>query len=109
DDDGGKRKINEEDRAPGEVLDQPPTEDWSNSGGDRAKARPGANRASAIFLAKGAAYNGEAARDEQRSPESLGSAGDNQRADPGSQTAPRRSRSEDDHADDKNASSPVAI
>src|SRR5437016_2410251 len=83
------------------------TEDWSNRGSDRAKARPCADRASAIFLAKGAADDGETAGHEQRSPESLGSAGDQQRAHSGSETAPRRSGGEDDHADDENASSPV--
>src|SRR5205085_12151487 len=41
--------------------------------------------------------------------ESLGSASNDQRTDSGSETAPRRSRSEDDHAHDENASSPIAI
>src|SRR5439155_15881662 len=100
DDDDGEGKIDEKDRAPGELLDQPATEDWSNSGSNRTKARPGADCASAIFLAKGAADDGETAGDKQRRAESLGSAGDNQRADSGSQTAPCRSRSEDEHADD---------
>src|SRR5437773_11776519 len=109
DDDDGEWKIDEKDRAPGELLDQPATEDWSNSGSDGAKARPGADSASAIFLAKGAADNGETAGDKQRRAESLGSAGDNQRADSGSQTAPRRSRGEDDYADNENASSPITI
>ena len=94
---------------PGNPLDQPATENWSNCGSDRAKARPGANRASAIFLAKGAANDGETAGHEQRRAESLDSTSHNQRADSGSETAPRRSRAEDDHADDENASSPIAI
>src|SRR6266700_6465931 len=89
DDDDGEWKIDEEDRAPGELLDQPAPEDWSNSGSDRTKGRPGADSASAIFLAKGAADDGETARDKQRRAESLDCAGDNQRVDSGSQTAPR--------------------
>src|SRR5437773_12521033 len=109
DDDDGEWKIDEKDRAPGELLDQPAAEDWSNSGSNRTKARPGADRASAIFLAKRTADDGEAAGDKQRRPESLGSGGDYQRADSGSQTAPRGSRGEDDYADNENASSPVAI
>src|SRR4029077_13384663 len=109
DDDDGERKIDEEDRAPGNLLDQPATEDRSDSGSDCAKARPGADSASAIFLAKGAANDGETAWYEQRSAKSLARAGENQRADSGSETAPRRSRGEDDHADNENASSPVSI
>src|SRR5438132_1115490 len=98
DDDDGERKIDEEDRAPGEPFDQPATEDRSNSGSDRAKTRPGADSATAIFFAKGATNDGETAGHEQRRAKSLGSAGDYQRADSGSETAPRRSRGEDDHA-----------
>src|SRR5437773_5837202 len=109
DDDDGERKIDEKDRAPGEPLDQPAAEDRSNGGSDGAKARPGADSASAIFLAKGAADNGETAGDKQRRAESLGSAGHYQRADSGSQTAPRGSRGEDDYADNENASSPITI
>src|SRR5882724_8481468 len=89
DDDDSEWKIDKTDRAPRELLDQPTTEDWSDSGSDRTKARPGADSASAIFLAKGAADDGETARDKQRRAESLGCASDNQRADSGSQTAPR--------------------
>ena len=72
DDDYSERKIDEEDRAPGKLLDQPATEDRSDSGGDCTKARPGADSASAIFLAKGAANDGETAGHEQRGAESLG-------------------------------------
>src|SRR2546423_4727029 len=67
DDDDGEGKIDEEDRAPGKPLDQPATENWSNCGSDRAKARPGADSVSAIFLAKGAADDGETTRHEQGS------------------------------------------
>src|SRR5438132_5553858 len=109
DDDDGEWKIDEKDRAPGEPLDQPATKYWSNSGSDRTKARPGSDSASAIFFPKGAADDGETTRDEQRSPKSLGSAGDDQGTDSGSETAPRGSRTEDDHAHDENASSPVEI
>src|SRR5207244_9940900 len=94
DDDDGERKIDEEDRAPGNPLDQPAAEDRSNSSSDRAKARPGADSASAIFLGKGAADNGETTGHEQRGAESLDSTSHNQRADSGSETAPRRSRAE---------------
>src|SRR5260370_34281321 len=66
DDDDGERKIDEENGAPGEPLDQPATEDWSNCGSDCAKARPGADRTSAIFLAKSAAYDRATAGYEQR-------------------------------------------
>src|SRR5205814_1523958 len=59
DDDDVERKIDEEDRAPGEPFDQPATEDRSNSGSDRAKARPRADSATAIFFAKGATNDGE--------------------------------------------------
>src|SRR5207244_11571080 len=69
DDDDGERKIDEEDRAPGEPLDQPATENWANCGSDRAKARPGTDSASAIFLAKGAADDGETTGQEKRCPE----------------------------------------
>src|SRR5207248_2973757 len=89
DDDDGEWKVDKKDRAPGELLDQPTTEDWSNSGSDRTKDRPGADCASAILLATGAADDGETAGQEQRGAKSLGSAGDNQRANSGSQTAPR--------------------
>src|SRR5205814_1516452 len=66
DDDDGERKIDEEDRAPGNLLNQPATEDRSDSSSDCAKARPGADSASAIFLAKGAANDGETAMLEPR-------------------------------------------
>src|SRR5207244_6071302 len=103
-----ERKIDEEDRAPGNLLDQPATEDRSNCGSDRAKARPGADSASAIFLAKGAADDGETTGHEQRGAESLDSASHNQRADSRGETAPRRSRAEDDHADDEHVPTPIA-
>src|SRR3977135_2119414 len=62
--DDGERKIDKEDCTPGEPLDQPTTENWSNSGSDCAKARPGADSAPAIFFAKRGANNGETARHE---------------------------------------------
>src|SRR5437016_7245270 len=74
DDDDGERKIDEEDRAPGNLLDQPATEDRSDSSSDCAKARPGADSVSAIFLAKGAADDGETTGHHQRGAESLHSA-----------------------------------
>src|SRR5438132_12699479 len=70
DDDDGERKIDKEDRAPGKPLDQPATENWSNSGGDRAKTRPGADSASSIFLANGAVNDGETAGHEQGAAQS---------------------------------------
>src|SRR4029077_17158970 len=83
DDDYSERKIDEEDRTPGNLLDQPATEDRSDSSSDCAKATPGADSASAIFLAKGAANDGETAGHEQRGPEPREGASHNQRADSG--------------------------
>src|SRR6184192_2209029 len=44
DDDDGEWKIDEEDRAPGELLDHCGSSDSSHSRGDRATPRPGADR-----------------------------------------------------------------
>src|SRR4029077_15181315 len=91
DDDDGERKIDEEDRAPGNLLDQPATEDRSDSSSDCAKARPGADSASAISREKGAEKEGEPAGQENRGPDPRDSGSHNQRADSGGETAPRRS------------------
>src|SRR5213079_2848904 len=73
-----ERKIDKKYSSPGDMLDQPSAEHGPDSCSDRAKTRPGSNRATAFVLRKRAADNGETARDEKRRAQSLKCAGGNQ-------------------------------
>lgn len=60
-----ERKIDEEDPAPGEVLDEPAAKDGAHCGRDRRERRPRANGATSFGTGKRRADQGEAARNEQ--------------------------------------------
>src|SRR4051812_36133337 len=45
-----QRKIDEENSAPGDVIDQPAAEHGADRRGDGAEAGPGANRPAALFF-----------------------------------------------------------
>src|SRR5438876_11379028 len=91
------------------MLDQPSAEHGPDSGSDRAKTRPGSNRATAFVLRKRAADNGETARDEKRRAQSLKCAGGNQLMDVRGKSARRRPKGEYGHADHNNVSETVVV
>ena len=70
------------------MIDEPAAEDGTNRGGNGAEAGPGADRAPAFFFSKGAADNGEAARNEKRGSKSLSGARNNQLANRAGASAP---------------------
>src|SRR5437870_13479067 len=91
------------------MLDQPSAEHGPDSCSDRAKTRPGSNRATAFVLRKRAADNGETARDKKRRAQSLKCAGGNQLMNVRDKSASRRRQGEDGHTDQKNVSASVAV
>ena len=101
--------IDKEDCPPGEVFDRPSANHWPDRRGDRTETRPGADGASAIFFAKGAADNREAAWHEKRRAEALHRARDNELPNSWSKPAPSRCHGENHNPDNKNAASAVAI
>src|ERR1700730_14131339 len=91
------------------MLDQPATHHWSNSGSDRAKTRPGSDRAPAFVVRKRTADNGKTSGHEERRAESLKRAGDDQLTDVGGKSAPgRRGRKKRD-PNQKNTATSVMI
>src|SRR6478672_2146048 len=103
------RNIDEEDGAPGNVIDQPAAKDRPDRSGNGTKSRPSANCAAAIFLRKRAAYNGEAARNQERGSESLHGAGEDELPNRPGESAPGRSRGKDRHTDQEDAAPSVMI
>src|SRR3989475_12647706 len=62
-----KREIDEEDPAPGSVLNEPAAQHRAKRGGDRRETRPCADGLAAALLAHGRADDCEATADAQRS------------------------------------------
>src|SRR5882762_2642005 len=91
------------------MLDQPSAKHRPDSCCDRAKTRPGSNRATAFVLRERAADNGETARDEKRRAQSLKCAGGNQLMDVRGKSASRRCQGKNGHADQKNISPSVVV
>ena len=91
------------------MFDGPPADDWPDRRSDRTKTRPGADSASTIFFAKGAADNREAAWDKKRSAEALHRARDDELPNTWSEAAPSRCHGENHNPDSENTASAIAI
>ena len=91
DDGGGEREIDEEDPAPGNMLDEPSADDGAGSGGDGGESGPGADGASAGLFVEIGADDGEAAGHERGGADSLKTAGGDELIDVG-RIRRRRSR-----------------
>src|SRR4030081_525171 len=91
------------------MLDQPATHHGSDSGSDRAKPRPGSDRATAFAVQKRTADNGKTAGHEERRAKSLKRAGGDQLTDVGGKSATgRRGRKKRDPSQ-KNTATSVMI
>src|SRR5207245_3545724 len=73
-----KREIDEEDPAPGSVLNEPAAQHRANRGGDRRETRPCADRLAAALLVEGRADDCEATGYEKRSSDNLNAPSDYQ-------------------------------
>ena len=87
DDDRGQRHVQEEDRAPADVLDQPAAGDGSEGRRHGAETGPRANRRAAIGVVERGADNREAPRYEEGGADALRRARHDERARGSSETA----------------------
>src|SRR5215468_7439597 len=91
------------------MLDEPATNHWSNSGCDRTKTRPCANRPSAFLFWKRTADDGETTGNKQSCTESLGSTSHDQLMYVGCKAAPRGRRCKKSNANQEDPASSVVI
>jgi hypothetical protein len=91
------------------MFDQPSTHYRADAGSDRAKARPGSDRATAFVLCERTADDGKTAGNEERRAKSLKCAGGDQLSDVGGKSARSRGARKKRDPDQKNAATPVVI
>src|ERR1700730_18731543 len=91
------------------MLDKPSAKDWTESSRNRGKPGPRANGPASGFLVKGCADDREAARNQQRRPDTLNTTRHHKLLDARSQTASRGSCGEDPYAHEEHPSPPEQI
>ena len=87
-------QVDEKDRAPGDLLDQPTADHGTDRRGDGGESGPSANRAPAIFIGKRRTDDGEAAGNQQCATDTLNSASKNEFAHAADESAPDRRQGE---------------
>src|SRR6202022_594465 len=78
---GSQRYVEQEDRAPRHLIDQPATEHGADRGRQRAGTRPYPDRMAALMLVEGGAEHCKTRRREQRGTETLNRTADDERRD----------------------------
>ena len=109
DHDRRERHVQEEDRSPAHMFDQPPADNRPQRRCDGAEARPRSNRAAAIGIIECGADDGKAPRDEKRGTDPLQRASGNQRASRAGEPAQHRRDREEADAGEKDALAPELI
>ena len=107
--DCGYRDVDPEDDAPGQKVDEKAAERRAEGGGDRRCRRPRADRTTAHLLREGRRDDGERLRHEQRRPDALHHARDDQRADGRGERAGNRGKHEQANAENEDQSAAGAV
>ena len=112
DPEGGEaeHRVDEEDRLPGQVIDDPAAQQRADGGGDGGEARPGADGAAAFALGKGGADQGQRTGNEQRRADALHRPRGDQLRGIAREAAAQRGQAEQGDAGDEDAApaQPVA-
>src|SRR5262245_39067918 len=109
DDNDRQRNVDEENRAPADMFDEPPTKHWSERRRDRAEPRPRSDCSASLFSVKRRGDDRETPRDQERSPDSLNRASDDQYEGVGCQSAQYRRHREQSDAGKKHFASAELI
>ena len=97
--DGGERQVQEEDAAPADGLDQPPSHERARGRAHPRQTGPEPERRALVGLVDLRPDQGQAQRDEERRRQPLESPGQREREDTRRQRAQQRGRGEPQHAE----------
>ena len=105
DPEGGEaeQRVDEKDRLPGQVIDDPAAQQRADGGGDGGEARPGADGAAAFALGEGSADQGQRTGNEQRRADALQRPRGDQLRCIARETAAQRGQAEQGDAGDEDA------